>query len=640
MSISFGNTLKELRKKQKVSQRQLSRGLCSIANLSKIELGEREPGQMLFESMISRLGKDCKKWELILSEQEKQLIKKINDMEYLVETKQWNELRRKLEQAVEVHGVSQKLYEQYQCLLYAILYREQKEYKRAIQYSIEGLEKTEFSIKENRLKINTIVSKNELRILCLIGKILLESNKEVRTYFETLIDPQNVEEVDILYYWKSLLDYINKHCTDPWYRLEFYLETLYYLAFIAYEEERYKDCIAYCKQGIQQLIERKSTCYLKKFLLLLKALREKQSLAELEKMILFDHLDLFLEIIEERKKIYKEIQEVQQYIRSYNSIYSINQVIKNMRHYCGKTQEEMMQTQDGRYVFGNQSGISKMENGKRTPRRSSGQRYLKNLGLSGKEEYYRLAILGEDFEIQELVWELDFYIANHEREKAKELYELLKEKVECNNPYNEQYMKATKLIIYHVDSPMSCEQSIKELYDILGITIKDVERLKNEEERDVYFFTREEIILIMNIGCAYHKKRDYEMAKKYYQKVERYFRDCYQVSNGGVYRSVSYNLSQVYGLLGDYWKSIEKSNACLFMELLQKRANGWCRILFNIGWCYGNMMQQEIDMQKKAQYQIYYEKFFKQSFCVVQFYKDETVINTIIRKRKLWNIKE
>ena len=76
------------------------------------------------------------------------------------------------------------------------------------------------------------------------------------------------------------------------------------------------------------------------------------------------------------------------------------------------------------------------------------------------------------------------------------------------------------------------------------------------------------------------------------------------------------------------------------MELLQKRANGWCCILFNLGWCYGKMMQQERDMQKKAKYQMYCEKFFKQSFCVAQFYKDETVINTIIRKRKLWNIKE
>src|SRR5699024_63052 len=107
-------------------------------------------------------------------------------------------------------------------------------------------------------------------------------------------------------------------------------------------------------------------------------------------MILFDHLDLFLEIIEERKKIYKEIQEVQQYIRSYNSRYSINQVSNSTRQYCGKTQEAMMQTQDGRSLFGNQSGTSEVEHGKRTARRARGQHYLKTLGLSGTEGYYRL----------------------------------------------------------------------------------------------------------------------------------------------------------------------------------------------------------------------------------------------------------
>ena len=42
MVSSLGSLIRILRKEQGISQGVLSRGLCSIANLSKIELGERE----------------------------------------------------------------------------------------------------------------------------------------------------------------------------------------------------------------------------------------------------------------------------------------------------------------------------------------------------------------------------------------------------------------------------------------------------------------------------------------------------------------------------------------------------------------------------------------------------------------------
>lgn len=71
MANSLGNLIRMLRKEQGISQGELSKGLCSVANLSKIDLGEREPGQMLFEALITRLGKDSTKWELLLPEEER-----------------------------------------------------------------------------------------------------------------------------------------------------------------------------------------------------------------------------------------------------------------------------------------------------------------------------------------------------------------------------------------------------------------------------------------------------------------------------------------------------------------------------------------------------------------------------------------
>ena len=78
MSKSLGKILQRLRKEQGMNQEELSRGLCSISTLSRFESGEREPYQILFESLVSRLGKDSTKWEMILRENDKRLLEKKN----------------------------------------------------------------------------------------------------------------------------------------------------------------------------------------------------------------------------------------------------------------------------------------------------------------------------------------------------------------------------------------------------------------------------------------------------------------------------------------------------------------------------------------------------------------------------------
>lgn len=67
------------------------------------------------------------------------------------------------------------------------------------------------------------------------------------------------------------------------------------------------------------------------------------------------------------------------YIRLYNSVYSINEVIRNTRSYSNKTQEELTLSKDEKLFIGNQCSISNIENGKRTPRKNSSKYYLFNI---------------------------------------------------------------------------------------------------------------------------------------------------------------------------------------------------------------------------------------------------------------------
>ena len=244
-----------------------------------------------------------------------------------------------------------------------------------------------------------------------------------------------------------------------------------------------------------------------------------------------------------------KVSRKKRYIRAYNGAYSIGEVIKHTGNYRGKT------------------------------------------------DYYQLSIRGEDFEIQELRWEIDFYIGIHKADEAEKLLHILKKKIDLTNPYNEQYVKEIELFIRDERNEVSCEEYVQEIFELLSITIKDVDRLK-EDGIENCFFTREELVLLMNLGCTYHQHKQYKEALKYYHKIEGYLRDFYQLSSAGIYKTT---------------------------------------LLFNIGWCYGKMFLEE-DCKKKEKYKRYANQYFQQSFCMAKLYGDEQVKEIIRENKELWNI--
>lgn len=623
MSKSLGKILQRLRKEQGMNQEELSRGLCSITTLSRFESGEREPDQILFESLVSRLGKDSTKWELILSENDKRLLEKRNYIEYLIKTNQWEEVEKEIKGYKKFTGVSKTLHEQYQLFIQALLDQHNGEFEQALNQCKLALEKTKIVLKEDGVIIKKeVLSKNELRILYLIGEILFESNVE--------------QSMDLYNYWTILLRYVETRCSDERYRLEFYSQAYYYLAYIDYERAKYRRSICYCKKVLKELIEKRSICYLKQFIRLINKLDEVCDISSILELSSIENLNILLETLEEWEEENKKLQQKQQYIRPYNSTYSINEIIKNMRKYYGKTQEDFMEYSDVGIVS-NQSALSKIETGKRSPRVTTRRNYLELLGLEGKEEGYQLAVQGEDFEIQELRWEIDFYISIHEMEKAEELLWKLKEKIDLDNVYNQQYIRRTELFILDEVEGGSCEECEKEIFSILELTVKDIERLREVESLDG-FFTREEIILLMNLGYTYHENGQYEKALSYYKKIEQYFCDIYPFSNAGTYKTLLYNLSQVYGMLGNYKEVLEKSRACIFINMFYDNSYSLGRILYNMGWCYGMMMIMEQEVPKKEYYKEICIKYFQQSCSIAELYKDKFVGQTIKEKRKLWNL--
>ena len=62
---TVGDIIRKMREEAKIGLEQLSRGLCSVATLSRIEAGEREMDLLLAWRIFQRLGYKIDKYELL-----------------------------------------------------------------------------------------------------------------------------------------------------------------------------------------------------------------------------------------------------------------------------------------------------------------------------------------------------------------------------------------------------------------------------------------------------------------------------------------------------------------------------------------------------------------------------------------------
>lgn len=80
---TVGDIVRRMREEAKIGLEQLSRGLCSVATLSRIEAGEREMELLLALRIFQRLGYKIDKYELYATEEELQQWEQRSQMEEL-----------------------------------------------------------------------------------------------------------------------------------------------------------------------------------------------------------------------------------------------------------------------------------------------------------------------------------------------------------------------------------------------------------------------------------------------------------------------------------------------------------------------------------------------------------------------------
>lgn len=333
MSKAFGNMLIKLRGEQNVKQEELCKGICTGATLSRLESGEREPDYLLFDALMTRLGKDSLKWEIILKEKDKKLLQKRNYMEYLFRIKDLETLENEVKKYKDYSDSNVKLHEQYLLFMEGNIALVKRQYNLAVDKFQKSLDKTENKVDFYKMKIEGIYSRIELRLLCLLGRAIVSVDD-----FTYQIKSK---------YLRQLKNYIEDHCTDEWYRLQNYMLVLYSTALLYCEEKYVTESFILCKCAILELIEKRSSFFLKELLILVERLREQGLDDSHLSSLPMDNIPYFIEILEEWsiENQNVDIRDIENY--SYQNMTTMSEIIKNTRMCLGKTQEDIMLSEDG-----------------------------------------------------------------------------------------------------------------------------------------------------------------------------------------------------------------------------------------------------------------------------------------------------
>lgn len=218
---TLGELLKETREKRKISKTRLSKGLCTITALSRYENDERIASKVLVDALLERLGINPYKYEFIISEEEFLCSIIRNEINSFIRNAQYDSASKAIEKYERRIKLGKNLHLQYICLKRGELMMSHKEYCKAEDYLIKGLECTDCEIGTKQIINNILLTNIEMELFYKLAECLFLQNKQ--------------EEAYVIFC--KLKEYIDSIDWDNEKKTKYYPHILYRLSNIEMEKE-------------------------------------------------------------------------------------------------------------------------------------------------------------------------------------------------------------------------------------------------------------------------------------------------------------------------------------------------------------------------------------------------------------------
>lgn len=465
MLVKIGKMITTLREEAGISQKDLARGMFTLADYSRIERDERETDKMHLEALFQRLGKSGDKLEFAIS---------IGEYHQIY-------FRHKTLQALAIGNIedAEKYIESYadnldiekplhlQSLLFLKIIRSYVKEKNVWE-TLDQLKKTlEITLPDwkNEDYEKICLCRQEIQLLLLIVYLNMQISankldKEKQAYEEG----DNPEEI-----LEKLLKYLMEKYTDAEEQAKVLPQCLWLLGILYRQQGNIGKALKVCERGIEILSVNGVLASMKELLILKAECLEKIGDDEIHNKCCkqIEAID-FLYQITEIKYPTEEII-ILLLISIQEEITVTNELIKELRESKGISQEELCEGICARET------LSRIESGKRNPNKKNFFAMLKKMGV-GRETYYGY-IVADEYYLYEAV--RTYYMREGKTQKilerAERAFEELEKNLDRSYLLNRQFLKTIWVKKRKKETQSDWEQSFEEMKHILNYSMQGYE---------------------------------------------------------------------------------------------------------------------------------------------------------------------
>lgn len=601
---SIGRFIHILRTRNNISQQRLSKGLCSDATLSRIELGERVPDKFLTDALYQRLGKSPDKFEVFLSDKDYMLYEQRKAIEKALYRGYYAKAEELLEKYQKMKECKGNLHMQYLQKIQAILYYEEKKevglivssLKEALRYTLPGLEFPHIK--------NCLLSLEEVDILLLM----------VMAY------SKDGEVHDSIYALKELLDYVESWYSDEEEKVKVYPKTAFLLAKLYLRQGEYKKAEDLCEKAIALLGSNGVIAGLSEVLnIYVETLEHNLKLDEAKKMRW--HLNSLEEIYKEHE-IEGQPTEMGIFYRNIqNEIYLMGELLKAERNKIKVSQENLSSD-----ILSPES-LSRIESGKTAPRNKNYEAIATRLGVS--KDVYNSFLSAESYDILESKREIDRLLFRHQIEDAWINFMAVKKRLTDKTDGNRQYLLYMETLLMYQAKKISRKGALKQLKIALKYTRGD--------DKDITMaysmLTRVESLILNQTAILLNETGNKEKAIQILKAILK----SYDNSKIDIkYHSVQYllvlqNLSMYLEEADFLEEAIETCDKAVALALECARGNFIARFLTNKAYTLERKdTREERNINEKT-----CRKYYRQAFSLSELMNDSSTHSIVGEYYKL-----
>ena len=563
----LGKLLKNIRTEENISLNDLSLGLMSVSQLSKVESGERTIDKNIRDRLLERL------------------------------------------------GIAKEIYEN----LLDIYDYEEWDYKRKILSAIRGKKPQEAAhfLAEYENKLKPADKINHQFILAMRGEVLKQENVSGEALADcyqkaillTMPEPEKIWQekrplsaleinllLEGLYYgsatehlhkYRVLMDYVENGYFDQITMAKIYPKITYYylkkqLSYLkSWTVETQTENLNICKKAVDMLRDAARAYYLVELLEIETEILGEEGVSEKE--LLSTMVELYAEY-----NVPAYMQDCT-YLYQQNSVYAMCEVLRNRRAMLGLTQEQLCEG------ICSVKSLRRAEKGQTDMQMESVRKILNRLGLSGQMQWARL--ITNDRDVIKDAEKLIYYMNNRDYVMAYEKLEKLKLKVSSDIPQNKQFFMERQAILDLEQGKIDLEEFVKRERQALWYTLPVANLL---EQKNIYL-TERELTCIRNSWRGMKEEEKRKSINFLMEFCERHNSDEDVLEAVSMYEFVTEGAVDALGNMGEHEWAVRIDKKAIKASLSCRRMWGIHYKLYDIWWNENEIMKNDSKKPSKAE---------------------------------------